>query len=274
MDFNLHKLIKVFFTVQKKIKLFLDPQHKLIKQELKRLRNIPRYNSTMTWIMGRKIELVDSCTFLVGYHEIFDQKIYQFNASRKNPLIIDCGANIGLSIIFFKQLYPQSHIIAFEPDPTIFGVLQKNLLTWEFSDIELHQKAIWTEETVINFNTEGAYSGRIPKPGDEENLINVETIRLRNFLEQRVDFLKIDIEGAETAVILDCQDLLHNVELIFLEYHSHIHEKQKLHDILQVISKAGFRYHIHDAFSYSRPFVNRETMLGMDLQLNIFCYRD
>lgn len=241
--------------------------------ELDRLSHLPRYQPTETTLLGKKVVAEDAGSLLSGYKEIFINQHYKFNSSNQQPLIIDCGANIGLSVIFFKELYPQSKIIAFEPDPAIFKCLQKNVNQFNFEQIELHQKAIWKSEGKITFQTEGGFSGRIQKPEDRTNLVEVDTIRLYNFLEQKVDFLKIDIEGAETEVIRDCADRLTNVERIFIEYHSHNSELQSLHVILEILQKTGFRYHIKEAYTASTPFINRPLMVGMDLQLDIFAFR-
>lgn len=259
--------------IQKIARLTNNPKDRLREKELNKLRLLPRYQPTTTNLLGTEIEIVDACTFLGGYHEIIEGKIYEFKASSEKPLIIDCGANIGLSVFFFKTLYPSSRIIAFEADPIIFNTLVKNVSNLGLTDVEIHNEAIWTDETYISFCREGAYSGRIPKPGDRDSMIEVKTTRLRDILNQKIDFLKLDIEGAETEVIRDCEDRLTNVEHIFLEYHSHMQEKQTLHEILSIMQKAGFRYHILEAFSSQHPFMKRELMLGMDLQLNIFGYR-
>jgi hypothetical protein len=68
----------------------------------------------------------DVCGFHVTYpnhshalfllHEIFVNAEYEFRADHDQPCIIDCGANIGLSVLFFKALYPHATVIAFEPD--------------------------------------------------------------------------------------------------------------------------------------------------------------
>ena len=42
-------------------------------------------------------------------------------------MIIDCGANIGISLIYLKMVLPQSKIIAFEPDPFLFDYLTRNI---------------------------------------------------------------------------------------------------------------------------------------------------
>jgi hypothetical protein len=61
-----------------------------------------RYNSTVIDLFGSKFELVDSESFLYTYVELFENEIYRFNSSNKTPLILDCGANIGLSVIYFQ----------------------------------------------------------------------------------------------------------------------------------------------------------------------------
>ncbi|MDJ1502180.1 FkbM family methyltransferase [Xanthocytophaga agilis] len=248
--------------------------NKEVMTEEERLRILPRYIPTTTDFQGSKFKLADAPTFLGGRSEIFEKGIYEFKASSNQPFIIDCGANIGLSVTYFKKLYPDAYIIAFEPDNIICSILQQNINSFGFNTIQVYQEAIWTENGFIEFQVEGGFSGRIPKPGDETRLVKVKSRRLKDLLiDKKVDFLKVDIEGAEYEVLMDCKDVLQNVENIFIEYHSHITESQKLDKILSILSENGFRYHIHEAYTRPRPYVQRELMLGMDLQLDIFGYR-
>jgi len=241
--------------------------------ELARINRIPRYQRGKTDFLGHSVAFVDSVTFLHGYKEIFQKEVYRFRASSQTPVIIDCGANIGLSIIFFKSLYPQATIFGFEPDPNIFGVCSENIKSFGLTDIVLYPQAVWIQDTQMDFSVEGGFSGRLAKPGDQNDRISVPTRRLRSLLDRRIDFLKIDIEGAEHHVLMDCADLLHNVENIFVEYHSHVREKQKLHELLEVLTETGFRYHIHEAYTVRNPYIDHTLMLGMDLQLNIYGFR-
>lgn len=243
-------------------------------RELAHLHKIPRYQSADTRIFGQPIRVVDSMTFIGGYREIFDGGIYGFKAKTDSPRIIDCGANIGLSVIYFKKLYPKSWLTAFEPDPTIFATLAHNVAQLGLTGVELEQKAVWINRSGVRFQVEGGFSGRIPMPGDESRLISVESIRLRDYLNEKVHFLKVDIEGVETEVLRDCKDLLSNVEYLFVEYHSHVSQKQTLHEVLAIFADAGFRYHVTEAFTRRQPFLDKNDLLGMDLQLNIFGYRD
>jgi hypothetical protein len=135
----------------------------------------------------------------------------------------------------------------------------------------LIQAAVWIDEDGINFRTEGGHSGRI-SDSDDENVISVPTVRLRNILESidAIDMLKIDIEGAEAEVLEDCGALLDKCTHVFIEYHSRKDKKQKLQDILKLFSDMGFRYHLHEAFVRKHPFIDTNCMIDMDLQLNLF----
>ena len=88
-----------------------------------------------------------------------------------------------------------------------------------------------------------------------------------------MDFLKLDIEGAEVDVLADCHPKLQNVDKMMVEYHSHSQERQRLHEMLHILQEAGFRYHIKETFTCLHPFLDRGLCVGMDLQLNVFAYR-
>ncbi len=207
------------------------------------------------------------------YKEIFEHHIYCFPTKEERPYIIDGGANIGLSVLYLKKLYPNSQIIAFEPDDRIFAALQSNIEKSEYRDITLLCRALWSSETELNFMSEGSDAGRLCQGDDPSNQV-VRTARLRDYLNRKVDFLKLDIEGAETEVLMDCADLLNNVENLFVEYHSFSKEPQTLHTITSILIYAGFRIYVTQPRSLSpEPFMKRYASLGMDLQLNIFAFR-
>ncbi|EKD29072.1 MAG: methyltransferase FkbM family [uncultured bacterium] len=237
---------------------------------LEKIRKCPRYTLIKTDLFLHDIELIDSVSFLSMYSAIFEKEIYKFKSENQQVLIIDCGANIGLSTIYFKMKYPDSYIYAFEPDIKIFSVLKKNIEKFNFNNVQLINKALWSSESSMFFMEEGADAGRIVELEPNKTRQKVETVRLRNYLEKPINLLKIDIEGAETEVLIDCKDLLYNVNNIFVEYHSFINVPQTLHSILQILQNAKFRVHIQPGFCSSNPFISQENYLGMDLQLNIF----
>lgn len=238
------------------------------------LRNYQRYESLKVQLLGRTIKIPDSASFKFMYDEIFTHQIYKFYTQTNKPRIIDAGANIGLATIYFKKQFPQAQLIAFEPDPGIMEILKYNLKQFAIEDIELHQVGLWDEDTILSFHREGADGGHIIlKEQDCGQQINV--ISLRPFLQQKTDFLKIDIEGAETKVLEDIARHLDLVERIFIEYHSFINQDQTLGRIIQILETAGFRYQVNSPGLKSiRPFVKRNEYNGMDMQLNIYGFRN
>jgi len=138
-------------------------------------------------------------------------------------------------------------------------------------DVDIFEKAVWTSNTTLDFEVEGSWGGKINDIASEKT-IKVESKRLKDLLTEPVDFLKIDIEGGETAVLQDCADDLVNVKNLFVEYHSDANQPQTLDQILRIISNAGMRYHIKEAAGRKKPFVNKITS-GFDLQLEIYAYR-
>ena len=83
-------------------------------------------------------------------------------------------------------------------------------------------------------------------------------------------FLKMDIEGAELKVLLDCKDQLHKIKYLFVEYHSWVSSQQELNVLLDLLTQCGFRYYIHSIGEVlKQPFVDRTFSNGMDVQLDI-----
>jgi FkbM family methyltransferase len=214
-------------------------------------------------------DIPDLPSFVWQFKEIFVDEIYKFNSENKEPIIFDCGANVGTSCLYFKQLFPNAKIKAFEADPMIANVLKSNLAKNGISDVEVINKAVWIDDGGIEFGSEGADGGSINASG---NKIKIDSIRLQDFLdkEPEVDLLKIDIEGAEYEVLKDCANSLSNVKNIFVEYHSWNSSTQKLSEILEVLEMNNFRYHIEDLSKRKQPFINHAKEKNMDLQLNIF----
>jgi FkbM family methyltransferase len=239
-----------------------------------KLTKTKRYTQVHTNVFRKDFEVADSISFVWTYRDIFEKQIYKFKSDNQSPLIIDCGANIGLSVLYFKQLYPDSHIIAFEPDSKIFEILKKNVNNFGFHNIEIIKKAVWSSETVLEFISEGADAGRVAHSESEKNNYQVSTVRLRDYLDKSIDLLKIDIEGAEIEVIKDCYDLFFNVKNLFVEYHSFVDCPQHLDTLLKLLRESGFRIYIQETNSNTQPFLRRNINLGMDMLLNIFAFRE
>lgn len=250
-----------------------DQRH--TREELARLAAMPRYQPTETSLLGVTLRLVDAASFVAAYRQIFEDEIYRVHTATQQPLFVDCGANIGLGIIYWKRLYPQARIIAFEPDPDVFSALVFNCNQLQLANVELVNKAVWNEAGKLSFYKEGADAGHLsPRATETAQLIDVATVRLRDYLDQPIDLLKLDIEGAEAEVLNDCRDKLNGVEQIFVEYHSFLGREQNLDQIFSVLKDNGFRIHVKSELVAERPFVDDYSYAGMDNSLNMFAYRE
>ena len=201
----------------------------------------PRYHEFITQIDGLQLSVPDSHSFLSSYKDIFRDEIYKFKTDTPQPYIIDIGSNIGLSVLFFKKIYPNAQITAIEADPHIFKYLKKNIHGNGFTDITLINKAAWDEDTTLKFSSKGADVSRIAYTGDE-NIVSVPAFNVSILLNNKpVDMLKIDIEGAEKIVLEACKNYLSNVNNLIVEYHSKVDEEQQLDKILSILRKNDFR---------------------------------
>ncbi len=225
-------------------------------------------------INGLKIFTPDTLSFIWQYKEIFADEDYKFQTDSSIPVIYDCGANIGMSCLYFSSNYPTSKIKAFEADPTIEKILNNNLHKNNVSNVEVIGKAVWIDNNGIDISLEGADGASIYS---KTNLTKVHTIRLKDMIEEelKIDMLKIDIEGAEYDVLKDCKNSLSNVENIFIEYHSFIDTEQKLSEILNILEENHFRYFIKPVNDREAPLINRKNKFNpnIDLQLNIYGYK-
>jgi FkbM family methyltransferase len=224
-------------------------------------------------LFGNKFYFISPTELMHGFKEIFIEEVYKQNLP-PNPYIIDCGANIGLSVIYLKQQFPDAVIIAFEPDEENFKLLKKNIESFGYKNVEARKEAVWIEDTFIRFAGEGSMSSRI-EAGSSGSTIEVKAIRLRDLLSKTIDFLKIDIEGAEYRVIIDLADKLHFVKNLFLEYHGSFSQNNELTQIFKILVENGFSYYIKEATTvYKNPFIHsKDNSIPYDVQLNIFCFR-
>lgn len=251
---------------------FTNKHYRKFVSLLLRFGDAPRYKPTVIKVNNLKLRVPDALSFVAQFKEIYTDSSYYFETETKEPVIIDCGSNVGLSCIYFNRLFPKAQIHAFEADPTIFTYLTDNLKTNSVNNVTAHKQAVWTTDTTLHFSSDGADGGSIADSG-----IEVEAIDLKKFLTQftKVDLLKIDIEGAETIVVPHCGEELKRVENIFIEYHSYRNSPQQLQEILSCLTENGFHYHIYNPYQITRPFVNPKIRkAGLDLQLNIHAYRN
>jgi FkbM family methyltransferase len=227
-------------------------------------------------VLGSRMLVLDYRAFVDVFSEIFVRRDYFFEAGSPAPFILDCGSNIGMSVLFFKHLYPASRIIAFEPDRETFAALQSNVQKNQLENVELHNQAVYPTDGYIEFYSDPSHPGSLAMstarerfPGREVISQKVEAVRLSPFIQGEVDLLKMDIEGAEGSVVRELAEAgkLKWIKEMFIEYHHHLNPNEDdLSQLFRIFEQNGFGYQIHSAFR--RPFVRR---VFQDIQ--IYAYR-
>lgn len=230
-----------------------------------------RFIPFSTRVNGYAFSLPDAPSFVWQYKEIFVDESYMFQNSNESPLILDCGANVGSSCIWFKQFYPKANIIAFEADANVAGYLNKNLSANKVTGVTVINKAVWVHNDTISFSSEGADGGSIVGE-NKSTQVQIPAIRLKDQLMEHnsIDLLKMDIEGAEYDVLKDCDETLKRVKNIFVEYHDFHNAPQNLSAILQLLEKNNFTYWVASVHHRKHPLMNHPQKGNMNLQLNIY----
>ena len=172
-----------------------------------------------------ELQYLDYGQMLGQFRDIFLRKNYSFRAATKSPTIVDCGGNIGLSAIWFKKTYPGCELTVYEASPAISEVLQNNLEGAGLGDVVMRNKAVWIHNGMIGFEANGPDSGKLSK----NSAAQVSAIDLASELPERVDLLKLDIEGAEYPVLnrLCETGAIDRIQAVVAEFHvwrSHIDE--------------------------------------------------
>lgn len=268
-------LEKKFLKILERLRLFLllpgNNEYEYKKLYLKYSKTDRFVKANINTSFG-VIVVPDIHSFLDTYREIFVKKMYHFTPSLKDSVVVDCGSNIGLSIIYFSTLSKNCHIVGFEPDKEIFKILEKNILAAAVENVEIYNAAVWTEDTQLTFYPDGSDGGSVFTNGDKRGVL-VNAIDLKKILNkyESIDMLKIDIEGPESMILHDCENYLKKIKTIFIEYHSFVNKPQELGKILSLLEKNGYRYYIHNNIFSPEPIkrIGCSSGNGMDLQVGI-----
>lgn len=204
------------------------------------VRTTPQYSTGVVSLPFGAVQYVDPVSLRIQYDEVFVQHLYDFETASTKPRIVDCGGNIGLTVVRFKQLYPHANVTVFEADPTICLALATNVDSLALPDVRVVCAAAWVRDGQMEFVVEGGEGGRLAEKGD----IRVETVRLADTITQRVDLLKLDIEGAEWDVLADLCDsgALRLVDKLICEFHGRRGNREALGSLLSKVSSLGFNF--------------------------------
>jgi FkbM family methyltransferase len=175
----------------------------------------------------RKVCLRHGTSDVMCLQNVFLDQEYETPFPADPKVVIDGGANIGLTTLYFSQKFPKAKIIAIEPEPSNFEMLKKNC--GDLPGVVLVNAALWpTERTLVIQDAsveKWAFS-----VGEGSSLSNSESVKaitipelLRKYDLEYIDILKLDIEGAERELFKEgAESWLGDVGQIIIELHDRL----------------------------------------------------
>jgi FkbM family methyltransferase len=157
-------------------------------------------------------------------------------------IIVDAGANIGLTSIYFLQKFPRATLYAIEPMPENIAALQMNIASQQGKDrFHLYEGALWKSAAALSVDYtfgDGQEWSRavIEKVGTDDKITGatIETL-MENWNLTHIDILKIDIEGTEKIIfeIASACSFLKMVKMISVEIHNHLNCREHIVSLLR-----------------------------------------
>jgi FkbM family methyltransferase len=240
-------LLKDFITTVHGNKMYLDPTDEAM---------CPRLSSQKVWEP-------DTTKLIMGL-------------IKKGDVVIDVGANIGYYTLLFASLGKK--IVAIEPDPYTFSLLKKNVQVNNYGNIELIEGAAtdYAGECRLYLSNTNKSNNSIYDPRNNNRTISVPAVKLDDKVKGRVDFIKIDVEGAEFKVILGALNILksNNRLKILSEFYPKGIKMNGMNpeEYLSVLESSGFKfYDINQKRLTSKAELVREYSADSDRITNLLC---
>lgn len=193
--------------------------------------NPPRKGRLASIPVGPYVFYFPSLNYFVGlFTEIFFEESYYLAPTQEPIRAIDCGANIGMSLLYIKLRAPHARVLCFEPNPDARAVLEKNIgaNNWE-KEVQVLPYALGKEKGTAEFFVESkeatssggsiAHYQKNKARGLNSYTVDVDT--LSHHIDGAIYLLKMDIEGSEFDVLeeLAARHKLQNIASLQLEYH-------------------------------------------------------
>ena len=224
----------------------------------------------------------DLIKFILNIFDFFTQQkilsiLSKLNKNNKLQILIDVGSHKGEYIKSINSKFSIEKIFAFEPNPEIYNILEKNIYrdnikTFNFgiSDksgtVSFNKNLESSSSSINNLNKESKYYKKkflllnFLNKKKITTRINVQVKRLDQFIINNqidiVNLLKIDTEGYEFNVLKSLGNKLTKVKIIHLEHHfdDMIIKNYKLSDIHELLIKNGFKKYFKIKMKFRKSF--------------------
>jgi FkbM family methyltransferase len=171
--------------------------------------------------------------------------------------ILDCGANVGFSALYLLNRYPDSHVIAVEPDPANLAAARRNLAGYQHR-CTLLAGAVWDSDGTVLLSRGTFGDGRewatevVPATGagDTVRAFTIPSL-LREAGFSRADVIKMDVEGAELRVMAADvnRGALSQAQLVAMELHGDAHRQA----FLELATKGQWRLAERGEVTFGAP---------------------
>lgn len=185
---------------------------------------------------------------------------------RSNPVILDLGSNIGLTVAHLKNQYPSATIIGYEMNQENYFLAVAN--TQKYPDVQIVNTAVWIEDATVSYAKEANFDSysivNQAKDNNASQQITVPCLQLSTIFKNHkldyVDYLKMDIEGAEES-ILRAADLSWMQKVGAMNIEMHLDNEADLDQFKLIIEQQGFKVW-KDHKHWSSIFAVRELTLS------------
>lgn len=195
---------------------------------------------------GFRVDYANQSHALFLLHEIFVNAEYEFQTPATQPHILDCGANIGMAVLFFKALHPAAEVLAFEADPLTFAHLTRTIESNRLTSVVAEQVAVTGEGAPVTLfrsrSDPASMTASVHQSWGGDEGEQVPAVRLSDRIAKTVDFLKLDIEGAEYGVVDDLVETgaIRWVREAVIEYHHLAGMPDAFNRMTNALRTAGF----------------------------------
>jgi FkbM family methyltransferase len=177
-------------------------------------------------------------------------------------VVLDLGAYAGGSVLWFSRTVgPKGRVLALEPDRLNLDSLQKNVVEHDLSNVMIEPAAIWESDGESSFQAEGCMGSSLSEVLERNHsMITVPTYTLATLMTRhgldRIDFIKMDIEGAETSVLRQAMPLLKELgPRMVIEPH-YVHGCLNATEVQALLCQGGFDSRlIHQGDDSNHPLI-------------------
>jgi FkbM family methyltransferase len=209
--------------------------------------------SDQVWVNFRGYSLLVDTSEYVG-REIYNGRFHEDeleNVMRdeisKGGKVIDAGAHVGaLTLVLRDIVGSNGEVISFEPLPQNYDMLAKTVDKNDFENVECRNQALYSRDgnKMLSLNHENTGGASIEESSNEEK-VRVELLDCRDIIAKHdIDWMKVDVQGAEYELIKSISGQLDKLEGLFVEIHPSLLSNIELEELYNILSKKGSLTHL------------------------------